>query len=375
MDHPTDNHRCHGCGSPCLITPVLSKRSHSLSKSCVISSSVPGLTRTPGQNTTTLILPMKNSTQTPLPSPTSCCSSSSSEREFFHNGKTMTPSLASDGRRLATPRRKSTIPGPSPTTPHHEIEDIWRLIGNPVRGRPVRRRCVSCAEASHRARTWFSCPDRFLSPRAKSVERESIFRVSKSPHSLSPHERNIRQRDHNDDPFHSTSPSRLNDAVRARHSSPGGRQRPPHFTPSFVHGHDASPGPVDTTEPPNTPRQISVGAVWNVGGPTVAEGGPRLGVHDGHGGLLASGTNSPMHTAHFLNRNRSSQDARQHEDRLALALDIDQASRVLASIPVPLPMRSNSIESPERRPFTWLNNSWAREEGADRELSFESISC
>lgn len=25
MDHLTDNHRYHGCGSPCLTTPVLSK--------------------------------------------------------------------------------------------------------------------------------------------------------------------------------------------------------------------------------------------------------------------------------------------------------------------------------------------------------------
>lgn len=242
-------------------------------------------------------------------------------------------------------------------------------MSTPVRGRPLRRRCISCVEASQKVRTRFSSPDRFLAPRAESIERESVFRAGKSPHSLSPRERDARQRDHNVDPFHCTSPSRSRDAVKVRRYSPSGRQRPPHFTPSFVHGHDASPGPVDAIESPTGPRQISFGAVWNVGGRNVAQGGPRPGVHDGHGGLLASGTNSPMHTAHFLDRNGSNQDTQQHEDRLALALDIDQASRVLASVSRPPLIQSASIESPQRSPFSWQNNSWAREEGSDRTFS------
>ena len=77
------------------------------------------------------------------------------------------------------------------------------------------------------------------------------------------------------------------------------------------------------------PRQVSVGAVWNVVGPNIAQGGPRPGVYDGHGRPLASGTNGPMHTAHFIVRNSPNQDIQRHEDRLALALDIDQASRIL----------------------------------------------
>jgi hypothetical protein len=242
-------------------------------------------------------------------------------------------------------------------------------MSTPVRGRPLRRRCVSCVEASQKARTCFSSPDRFLSPRAESIERESVFRVSKSPQSLSPGERESRQRDHNVDPFYCTSPSRSRDVIRERRSSPGGRQHPPHFIPSFVHGHDASPGPVDAVGPSTGARQISFGAVWNVGGPNVAQGGPRLGVHDGRGGLLASGTNGPMHTAHFLDRSSPNQDIRQHEDRLALALDIDQASRVLGSTSRPPLTKSASIGSPQRSPFSWRNNSWAREEGCDGALS------
>ncbi len=281
----------------------------------------------------------------------------------------MTLSMSSDGRIPQPAGHQRPIPGENMTSPGDEPDKIWQLISTPVRGRPVRRRCISCAEDSQRARTWFSSPDRFLSPRAESIERESIFRVSKSTHSLSPGERIRRQRDDTADPFRTTSPSRSRDAVRIRGSSLGARQQPPHFTPSFVHGHDASPGPVDANESANTPRQISVGAVWNVGGPTVAQGGPRPGVQDGHGGLLASGTNGPMHTAYFLDKNGSSQDAQQHEDRLALALDIDQASRVLGPTPRPQLITSPSTGSSQCRPFTWRNNWWEREEGADRKFS------
>jgi hypothetical protein len=265
--------------------------------------------------------------------------------------------------------RKHSLHQASATSLANETNDVWRLIDTPVRGRTIRRRCVSCAETSHKAQNWFSSPDRFLSPRAESTERESVFRVSKSPNSLSPRERNTRRRDPSADPFQFTSPSRSRDAVRLRHLSPSGRQRPPHFTPSFVHGHDASPGLAEVNNSPETPRQISVGAVWNVGGSNVAQGGPRLGVHDGHGRLLASGTNGPMHTAHFLDKVSSNHDVQQHEDRLALALDIDQASRVLGPNSRPPPVKSASSDSTPRRPFLWRNNSWARDEGADREFA------
>lgn len=255
----------------------------------------------------------------------------------------------------------------SPITPANETNDVWQSTHSPLRGRTTRRRCFSCAETSQKARNCFSSPDRFLSPRTESIERESIFRVSKSPQSLSPRERNTRRRDPSTDPFQSTSPSRSKNAVRTRHSSPGSRQRPPHFTPSFVHGHGASPSPVDVDDSPDTPRQISIGGVWNVGGSNIARGGPRQGIPDGHGRLLASGTNGLLHTAHFLDRNSPNHHVQQHEDRLALALDIDQASRVLTSHARPPLIKSASSDSVPCRPILWRNNSWAREEGADRE--------
>jgi hypothetical protein len=261
-------------------------------------------------------------------------------------------------------RRSASPPGKGPNdmpTPTSTPTDPF------VRGRPLRRRCASFAEASNKARTWFSSPDRFLSPRAESVDRGTVFRVSKAPQNLSPRERSTRQRDTIASPFHSPTTSRSREAVR-RQRSPSGRQHPPHFTPSFVHGHDALPGTIDAAEPTEPPRQISLGAVWSVGGSTVARGGPRVSIPDGQGGLLASGTTSPIYTAHFLDRGSPNQDAQRQEDRIALALEIDQASRVLGPSLRPPLLKTPSTESPpQSRPFEWKNNTWSREDGTDRE--------
>ena len=321
--------------------------------------------------------PPENSKEAPwlscaLPFPSAASSSwpGSSGRDCW--GKQTIPFMSSQIVRPAAEDHKHSLQHASAIALANETNDVWQLINTPVRGRTTRRRCVSCAETSRKARHCFSSPDRFLSPRAESTERESIFRVSKSPQSLSPRERNTRQRDPGADPFQPTSPSRSTNAVRLQHSSPSGRQQPPHFTPSFIHGHGASPSPVDVDDSPDTPRQISVGAVWNVGGSNIARRGPRAGVPDGRGRLLASGTNGLLHTAHFLDRNSPNKDVQQHEDRLALALDIDQASRVLGSNARPPLMKSASTDSSPCTPFLWRNNSWARDEGADRESACRS---
>lgn len=324
-----------------------------------------------GQNPTDSVLTLENSTQVhsscfAVPSPSSGCSSSSGSSDRNCSEKTTILSISSDIPQPELERHHHAPPSASMTPLDHNANDIWQLMNTPVRGRQVRRRCISCVEGSQRARTLFSSPDRFVSPRLDSTERESVFRVSKSPHSLSPRERKTRERDASADPFRSTNPSRSRDAVRIRRSSVNGRHRAPHFTPSFVYGHDASPGPVDANDTPIIPRQISVGAVWNVGGPAIAQGGPRPAVQDGHGGLLASGTNGPMHTAHFLDSKNPNQDIQQHEDRLAVALGIDQASRVLSSISRPPLVQSASTDSLQSRPFSWRNNSWTKEEGAER---------
>lgn len=50
-----------------------------------------------------------------------------------------------------------------------------------------------------------------------------------------------------------------------------------------------------------TPRQASIGAIWNVGGASAASD-TVTGVSNGRGGLLGSGTNAPLYTSMFLNK-------------------------------------------------------------------------
>jgi hypothetical protein len=254
----------------------------------------------------------------------------------------------------------------------HVTSDMDQSIGIPRRGRgrvrPGERRCFSCLEAAQKSRPYFSSPDRFLAPRVESTERHCIFRVSRPPQSLSPRERDARRGESTADPFRYTSTSRSRDAVDRLLRTPSGTHQPPHFTPSFIQGPDASLGPSDVVNSPDAPRQVSHGAVWNVGGPAIARGMPRPGIQDGHGRVLASGTNGPLHTAHFLDKKGSTQDLRQHEDRLALALEIDRASRVLALTSQPQLTQSPSLEPPQCRHFKWQDNLWSREQGAEREL-------
>jgi WD40 repeat protein len=74
-------------------------------------------------------------------------------------------------------------------------------------------------------------------------------------------------------------------------------------------------------------RQISYGTVWAVGGGASADG--VNGVSNGRGGLLASGSSAPLHRTNFLDRINAAAEREAHEHRIALALDIDTAARVL----------------------------------------------
>lgn len=123
---------------------------------------------------------------------------------------------------------------------------------------------------------------------------------------------------------------------------------------------------VVTPEDGQSPRQISAGAVWNVGGPSAATGGSPAGISDGHGGLLGSGTNAPMYLANFIATDTPRQDRERHESRLALALDIDQATRVLniSNQDSPKDLSPASPQYGKRSPFTWKDNTWMRTGGA-----------
>ena len=232
------------------------------------------------------------------------------------------------------------------------------------RGRTLQRRCAS-ADSVRRARTHFTSPDRYVSARSASIHDESQLRTGRAVGSLTPQERYARRRDVRTSPFRrsSVSPSRIAASRRPANSSTP--LVPPTYTPSFVVANDALPRNVDVSTRTVTGRQVSIGAVWNVGGAAAAQipahFGPRAAVRNGRGGLLASGTNAPMHVAHFLDIETRDQAMRRHENRLAVALDVDPASRVLVNtLPDPFvdhfPLRDNPAQ---HMPFIWSNNAWA----------------
>ena len=152
-------------------------------------------------------------------------------------------------------------------------------------------------------------PDRFIPSRRVADRASNIFHLSKSPQELSWSERVLRQSTTSSDPF---VPRRnVSNRVPQRSSTPQEA------------GHSRI-----------TPRSISTGAVWNVGGPA-PHSGPVVGVDGDHGGLLGSGTNAPIYSAGFFRSEPPDQGHERYVDKLAAALEIDLANRVLDSPPRP----------------------------------------
>lgn len=81
-------------------------------------------------------------------------------------------------------------------------------------------------------------------------------------------------------------------------------------------------------------------------------------ITSGTGGLLASGTTAPLHTASFLDQPTSDDKIVEHERRLALALDIDQTNRVL--IQNHTSRENGSRLLPHHSPFVWRDSRWTR---------------
>lgn len=153
--------------------------------------------------------------------------------------------------------------------------------------------------------------------------------------------------------------TRSRSPVRQRQSHNAYNLRPPHYIPSFVHGTDASPTDVDAQMDTRSLRQIS-GGFWTVGGGVSVQLGQLQGINSGPGGLLASGTTAPLHTASFLNQATIDDKAVGHERRLALALGLDQASRVLRQDTATVDDNGPNL-LPEHSPFVWRDNGWTRD--------------
>jgi hypothetical protein len=110
-----------------------------------------------------------------------------------------------------------------------------------------------------------------------------------------------------------------------------------------------------------TARQISAGAVWNVGGPS-AVSDTIAAVSTGRGGMLGSGTIAPLYTSMFLSRPDPEAEMEAYERRLALALEVDQTDRILQHSPAssqrPRTKRNNTLP---HTPHHWRDSAWTQD--------------
>jgi hypothetical protein len=204
--------------------------------------------------------------------------------------------------------------------------------------------------------------DRFISSRRPPNVHKESFELNKPSHRLTAEERVTRGSMPTADPFSRRlhRSGRLNDELRTlreTHSVMTGRINPTR------RGNHVN---LRRGSHPLAVRQVSAGGVWAVGGPS-AVSDTVVGVSDGRGGVLGSGTNAPLYTSMFLSRSDPEAELEVYESRLALAFDVDQSDKILEhSSPgpsSPSATKSNSsvtsVGSPSRH--VWKDNSWTKD--------------
>ncbi|PGH36833.1 meiosis-specific APC/C activator protein AMA1 [[Emmonsia] crescens] len=233
-------------------------------------------------------------------------------------------------------------PSPARSNLLHALDRSQSVIGSPS---PVSRKR-------------FPSPDRFLPAREPYATEVPAFRLSKNPRLLSPREKLLRRRDPRVDPFAPYQPRRrvgLSSSNRLSDRRDTPHHLPRHVSDTSVYARN------DRSASRGNYRQISAGAVWNVGGTSAATGSAPVGVQDGHGGLISTGTNAPMYLANFLDKDTHAQHLKSHESRLAAALDIDQATKILKFGDTSLFMDPKYItEAPQHPPYVWKHSNWVR---------------
>ncbi|PYI02197.1 WD40 repeat-like protein [Aspergillus sclerotiicarbonarius CBS 121057] len=243
-----------------------------------------------------------------------------------------------------------------PATKHSSLDSLV-----PVRRSPKRIRTPIIFSTPGTELKGPILPDRFIPKRESNSIPSTPFRVGRSPRELSPEEKILRQRSPKEDPFMPTRFRRSGNAPRI----PSDRICSTHYGPHLVidpaiAASDFSRGSRDVS------RQVSNGAVWNVGGTSAALGRRSMATPNGLGGQFASGTTAPMFAAKFLPQVASTEERERHKSRVALALNIDPASRLLKNCKLwPLLESLPSPSSPDYErfsPFVWKDNAWKRAE-------------
>ena len=253
---------------------------------------------------------------------------------------------------------------PTPVSAHIRpgVTDPMASLRTPSRRWPSGRHCQTPPYS----------PDRYISNRQKPQEASKTFRVSKSPHQLSSSERLLRHRSATPDPFGPLIVPRTRDHRTA--VSVAGDVQMLQSRPRTMGMTNLLTVPQDTVVLQS--RQVSAGAIWNVGGSNAAiHSGPVRSISDGRGGFLSSGSNAPMYTSHFYDVDILDHSLERMESRLAAAMDIDLTSRVIDTSRTVWSNRSVSVnaagmkrKSVDREPrICWKHGEWTQSGFQSRE--------
>ncbi|KAH8697691.1 WD40-repeat-containing domain protein [Talaromyces proteolyticus] len=238
-----------------------------------------------------------------------------------------------------------------------------QLLLTPARERiqGVKRRSAAAYLPARRSHSKSRNRDRFIPWRSDPNASITQHHIRKLPKDLKANEKLVRHQEYSDDPF-------------GRRGSWG--ILPP-YQPNFSQAPHMSPHLVDDQAVPSlyplqrrqvTPRQVSIGGIWNVGGPSIAIGGPWLGSTDCQKGFPGQKSTTPIHIARYSYENylSSEEEMEMNQSRLAKAFDVDLTHRQLI-ICKPITPTNISIcpSSPQYErfcPLAWKDCMWKRGE-------------
>lgn len=227
-------------------------------------------------------------------------------------------------------------------------------------GRSIAERLFSTRRRRSTSRKSILARDRWIPPRSSSSSAVTNYNVRKLPLELTGNERILRQRERSEDPFRRRR-QRTPAIPRCTHNF----SQPPHMSPHIV-DHEVILSRFPWSGERINARQVSIGAVWNVGGASIATRGPWLGIIDGQKGYSGSNTTAPLYFARYesIGGISLSDELEMNQTRLAAAFGLDLVRRQLV-ISRPCAPADNLVcpSSPhfeKTRPLVWKDCEWKR---------------
>lgn len=274
-----------------------------------------------------------------------------------------------------TMRFRGRYDGPSDPPPDHPklVLDASMVPNRRLKTSMFRRPSLKALDSnsSTRSTSPLRSPDRFLPRRPAIDSATQNYRVNKDPQSLSNNEKLLRNNEASPDAFN----------TRRRVTSPVPPANRPLVRPTrrnFTANRTGGGASVLTfqRDPASASgeRHVSVGTVWTVGGLAPM----NVGVPNGRGRLLGTGTNAPLYTTSFYKaRPKAQEEMEKHEGRLAEALDLDRVTRVLEFRDLSISPQKPTIAAKDLKldsKTVWKGTEWIME-GRDPKTSTTQEVC